>query len=107
MDVAVIGEKYFVGLFRLMGIETLEADTEDLAADKAEDLIEKGNCKILFVTERLAARLKELRERLLSERRFYPIFVVIPDFEGPLGQRKKELEESINKSMGVKLKVGG
>jgi vacuolar-type H+-ATPase subunit F/Vma7 len=65
-----------------------------------------GNCRILFVSERVALRLQELRQRMLKERTFYPVFVIIPDFDGPIGKRKEELQEAVNRSMGVKLKVG-
>ncbi len=106
MDLAIVGEPYLISLFRLLGIETVEAENQDAAVNKVQEIVEKGNCRVLFVSERVSTRLKNLREQLLRERRFYPIFVVIPDFEGPLGQRSEELHEFVNRSMGVKLKVG-
>jgi vacuolar-type H+-ATPase subunit F/Vma7 len=106
MDIAIVGDKYLATVFRLIGIETVEAENENAAATKVEQLVEKGGCKVLFLSERVALRLKELRERFLKERRFYPVFVIIPDFEGSVGERKRELQEFVNTSMGVKLKVG-
>jgi vacuolar-type H+-ATPase subunit F/Vma7 len=106
MDIVVIGDKYLSSVFRLAGIEALEVEDEDSAVEKAEGLVEEGKCKILLVTEKIAKRLGELREKLLIQKRFYPVFVIIPDFGGTLGERKKELTQLVNKSIGIKLKVG-
>jgi vacuolar-type H+-ATPase subunit F/Vma7 len=107
MDVMIVGDKYLTTLFRLIGIETREAENEDSAVAKAQEIIETGECKVLFVSERIAMRLKNMRENLLNERKVYPILVVIPGFEGVLGERKKELTQLVNRSIGIKLKVGG
>ncbi len=90
----------------MAGIEALEVEDEDSAVEKAEEVVEEGKYKILILTEKTAKRLSELRERLLVQKRFYPIFVIIPDFGGTLGERKKELTQLVNKSIGIKLKVG-
>jgi vacuolar-type H+-ATPase subunit F/Vma7 len=105
MDIVVVGDRYLTSLFRLVGIETAEAEDEDSAVANVEKLVDEGNTKILFISERVALRLKELREKLLKDRKFYPVFVIIPDFAGSLGKRKEELHEFVDKSMGVKLKV--
>jgi vacuolar-type H+-ATPase subunit F/Vma7 len=106
MDIVMIGDKYLSSAFRLAGIEALEVEDEDSAVAKAEELVEEGKCKILLVTERIAKRLGELREKLLRQKKFYPVFVIIPDFGGALGERKMELAQLVNKSIGAKLKVG-
>ncbi len=106
MDIAIIGDKYLSSVFRLAGIEALEVEDEDSAVEKAEEVVEEGKYKILILTEKTAKRLSELREKLLVQKRFYPIFVIIPDFGGTLGERKKELTQLVNKSIGIKLKVG-
>jgi vacuolar-type H+-ATPase subunit F/Vma7 len=106
LDIAVIGDKYLSSVFRLAGIEALEVEDEDSAVEKAEEVVGEGKCKILILTEKTAKRLSELREKLLVQKRFYPIFVIIPDFGGTLGERKKELTQLVNKSIGIKLKVG-
>ena len=106
MDVIVVGDRYFTNLFRLLGIDTVEADDQDSASAKAKQLAEAGDCKVLIVDQRIASRLKTLMETFVTEKRLYPIFVVIPDFEGILGERKKELTQLVNRSVGVKLKTG-
>ena len=106
MDAVIVGDKYLVSVFQLIGIEAVEAENEDLAVTKAEELADEGKCKLLIVTEKVALRLKNLREKLLKEKKFYPVLVGIPDFDGPLGERKEELSRLINKSLGIKLKMG-
>jgi vacuolar-type H+-ATPase subunit F/Vma7 len=107
MDVAIVGNRYIASLFRLIGVETVEALNDDVAVVKVKEVAEAGNCRMLFVTERIAARLRDLKEKLLKERRSYPVLVIIPDFEGAISKRKQELRDSVNRSMGIKLKVGG
>lgn len=107
MDIAVVGDRFLVNVFRLIGIEALETDDDKSAIAKIEEIAERQDPKIVLVAERVALKLKGLREKLLKERRFYPIFVVVPDFEGSLGERNRELRDFVNRSMGVKLKVGG
>lgn len=68
------GNSYLAAAFRLIGIETVEAESENSAVAKVEQLVEKGECKILFLSERVALKLKELRERLLKDGGFYPDF---------------------------------
>jgi vacuolar-type H+-ATPase subunit F/Vma7 len=106
MDIVMVGDRYLTSLFRMVGIDVVEAEDEDSAVAKVQKIVDEESPKILFITEKVALRLKELREELLKEKRFYPVFVIIPDFEGTLGKRKEELREFVNKSMGVKLKVG-
>jgi vacuolar-type H+-ATPase subunit F/Vma7 len=106
MDIVMIGDKYLSSVFRLAGVEALEVEDEGSAVEKAEELVEEGKCKILIVTEKIALQLGELREKLLIQKKFYPVFVIVPDFGGTLGERKKELTQLVNKSIGVKLKVG-
>jgi len=99
----MIGDKYLVSGFRLIGVDTIEVASDDLAAKKVEELVFEGKCKIIFVTEKVAVKLKTLREDLIKTRRFYPVFVIVPDFEGPLNERIKELHQLVNQAIGVKL----
>jgi vacuolar-type H+-ATPase subunit F/Vma7 len=105
MDAVVVGDKYLVDVFRLIGIEAVEAENEDLAVARVNELADEGKCKLLIVTEKVAMRLRNLREELNKEKKFYPVLVIIPDFDGPLGERKKELNRLVNRSLGLKLKM--
>jgi vacuolar-type H+-ATPase subunit F/Vma7 len=101
-----VGNRYFSTTFRLIGIETIEAADDDSAAEKVEDLVSRESFKVIIISEKVAPKLSNLRQNLLRTRRFYPIFVIIPDFEGPLNERMKELNRLVSQSIGVELKLG-
>jgi vacuolar-type H+-ATPase subunit F/Vma7 len=42
MGVAIVGNKYFISLFRLIGIETVAAENEDSVVIKADGVVEDG-----------------------------------------------------------------
>lgn len=103
MDMVMIGDKYLAGGFRLIGINTIEVPNDDLAAKKVQELVFEGNLRIVFITEKVALKLKDFREDLIKTRRFYPVFVIIPDLEGALNERIRELRQLVNQAVGVKL----
>lgn len=103
MEMVMVGDKYLASGFRLIGIETIEAATDDVAAKKVQELVNEGACKIILITEKVALKLKNLRENLIKTRRFYPVFVIIPDLEGPINERIRELRQLVNQAVGVKL----
>lgn len=103
MDMVMIGDKYLAGGFRLIGINTIEVPNDDVAAKKVKDLVFEGKLKIVFITEKVALKLKDLREDLIKTRKFYPVFVIIPDLEGALNERIRELRQLVNQAVGVKL----
>lgn len=106
METVAVGDRYLVSLFRLIGIDAVEASDDESAAKKVEELVYGGQCKIVFVTEKVAFKLKSLRESLIKNRRSCPVFAIIPDFEGPLNERTKELHQLVSQAVGVKLKIG-
>ena len=101
-----MGDRYLTTLFRMVGIDAIEVEDPDSAFAKVKQVVEAGDYKVLLITERVASELRVLREALVKERKSYPVFLVIPDFEGILGERKKELSQLVNRSVGVKLKTG-
>ena len=80
MEIAMVADKYVASGFRLVGVDTIEAEDDNSAAKKVEELVSQGTYKIILITEKVAVKLKPLREDMLKTRRFYPIFVVVPDF---------------------------
>ncbi len=106
MNLAIVADRNLIDLFRFAGAESILAETDDEAENRVKQLVHGGDCKIIIVTEKVSARFQEIREQLLKDRASYPIFLVIPDFSGPTGTRITELQDSVNKSMGVKLKTG-
>jgi vacuolar-type H+-ATPase subunit F/Vma7 len=106
LDVAIVADRNLANIFRLAGAESITVETDESAINQVKNLIDERRCKIIIVTETFDSKLKEIREELLKERRSYPIFMVIPGLTGPTGTRRTELQEAVNKSIGVKLKTG-
>jgi vacuolar-type H+-ATPase subunit F/Vma7 len=105
MGMVMVGDKYLASGFRLIGIETSEATDDDVAAKKVEDIVYEGKHEIVIISERVALKTKTLRERALAAEKPYPIFLIIPDFQGPIQERIKELHQLVDQAMGVKLKL--
>ncbi len=101
----MVGDKYLATAYRLAGVETLQVESDESAAEKVEELVSQRDYGIIIITERVALKVKALRESLLKARKFYPMFVIVPDFEGPLGARRKELIQLVNQAAGVELKL--
>jgi vacuolar-type H+-ATPase subunit F/Vma7 len=105
MEMVMVGDKYLASGFRLIGVESDEVTDEDAAARRVEDLVSEGKYEIVIISERVALKIKALRERLLITKKPYPVFLIIPDFQGPLHERIKELHQLVDQAIGVKLKL--
>lgn len=105
METVMVGDKYLASGFRLIGIETIEAIDDDDAAKKVEATVSEGKHKIVVISERVALKTKPLRDNLLTAKKAFPVFLVIPDFEGPRNERIKELRQLIDQAIGIKLKI--
>ena len=96
MDVKVIGDENTVVGFRLAGV--CGYSVKDKA--EAEEAFEK--CKgsgVVVVTERIA----EMIRATLSEERFFPLVIEIPDREGPI-DREDQLRILMRQAIGVDMK---
>lgn len=105
MEMVMVGDKYLASGFRLIGIETNEVTDDDAAAKKVEDIVSEGKYEIIIISERVALKIKTLRDGLLVAKKSYPVFLIIPDFQGPLNKRIKELHQLVDQAIGVKLKL--
>jgi vacuolar-type H+-ATPase subunit F/Vma7 len=105
MEMVMVGDKYLASGFRLIGIETNEVTDDEAAAKKVEDIVLEGKCEIVIISERVALKIKTLRDSLLVAKKPYPIFLIIPDFQGPLHKRIEELHQFVDRAIGVKLKL--
>jgi len=105
MEMVIVGDKYLASGFRLIGIESNEVADDDAAARRVEDIVSEGKYEIVIISERVSIKIKTLRDNLLAAKKPYPIFLIIPDFEGPLHERIKELHQLVDQAIGVKLKL--
>jgi vacuolar-type H+-ATPase subunit F/Vma7 len=106
VEIVMVGGKYLSSGFRLAGIETIAVEDDDQAVRRVERLVSEGTYKIILMTEKVAMKLKSLREDMLRTKRFYPVFVIVPDFGGTLDERQRELRQLVSQAIGVKLKLG-
>ena len=100
----MIGDKYLVSGFRLIGIDTVDAADDEAAVEKVEAAVSEGKHEIIIITERVASRVRALREGLIKAKRPYPLFVIVPVFAGPTGERVEELRRLVNQATGIKFK---
>jgi len=104
MTIIMIGDKYLATGFRLIGIDTIDAANDEAAAEKVQTIVSEGKHEIIIITERVASRVAALRQGLIKAKRPYPLFVIVPDFAGPTGERVGELRKLVNQATGIKFK---
>lgn len=107
MSIAAVGDKYFVTIFRLVGIKSFPVENSHEAERKIKEMIEKGNYKVILIPESLASKIKHIRMEVVRSGKPYPVFAIIPGFEGSSKERLNEIYQLINQAVGVKLKFGG
>jgi len=87
MEVVMVGDKYLATCFRLAGVRTVATDNDDETVKRLTELITDQKIEIVIIAERVAMKLKGLREDLLQTGKSSPIFIIVPDFHGPLNER--------------------
>ncbi|MCD6443749.1 hypothetical protein CW710_00070 [Candidatus Bathyarchaeota archaeon] len=104
MSIVAVGDRYFVLVFRLVGIRGREVSDEKEAEEEVKKLISNEECRVIILDERLAFRVKRLREEIMRKEKPYPIFVIVPGLEGSKGLRIQEMHNLIEQAIGVRLK---
>jgi vacuolar-type H+-ATPase subunit F/Vma7 len=105
MAIIMIGDKYLASGFRLIGIDTIDAANDEVAAEEVKAAVSEGKHEIIIITERVASRVRALRQGLIKAKKPYPLFVIVPDFAGPIDERVGELRKLVNQATGIKFKV--
>ena len=103
--VAIIADKYLATSYKLEGIDAFQVKTLEEAKTKLKEILDAGNHRIILLPEKLAHQLREERRRSVETSGVPPLFVIVPDFKGPTGERIKELHQTISKAVGAKLKL--
>lgn len=106
MSVVSIGDSYFVTSLRSVGVEGRVVSSGGEAEQVLELLAEGGKCKVLIVPESLAHALDPRRDELSRRGVVYPVFAVVPDLEGRVGERTNRLYRLVSQAVGAKLKLG-
>ena len=102
--IAVIAEKHLATGFRLAGIEAFPIENIGEAKTALSKILAEEKHDIIILTERLSKELHNEKAKVLARGKGKPIFAVFPDFQGPTGQRTRELHDLISESVGAELK---
>ena len=103
-SVAIVADKYLATGFRLAGVVTFPVQNSEEASATLEKIVAEDKYDIIIITERLSTAVKKQRDAILARRKGRPVIAIIPDFEGPTGERLRELHTLISQSVGAELK---
>jgi vacuolar-type H+-ATPase subunit F/Vma7 len=105
MRAAIIADKYISTGFRLVGVEPFPIENVQEAGAMLDEILQDEKYKVVILPENVAYALKEKREEMVRKGIIFPVFVVVPDFEGSKRLREKELYEAVGRAIGTKLGV--
>ncbi|MGI5894129.1 MAG: V-type ATP synthase subunit F [Candidatus Merdivicinus sp.] len=97
---AVIGDRESVMLFRVLGVQTITAETAEDTARAIHKLAREG-CSIIYITEQLARMVPE--ELARYQARTCPAIIPIPGSRGSDGFGRDQIQSNIYKAVGMDL----
>ena len=103
-NVAIIADKYLANGYRLAGVAPFPVKTLAEARARLRELTAKGGHKVIILPEEIAYQLREERKELVETAGLKTLFIIVPNFRGPTGERTRELHQTISKAVGAKLK---
>jgi len=102
--IAIIADKYLATGFMLAGVSAFPVRDAEEAASEFQRMLSEDRFDVIILTERLSESLKKLRQDVVAKGKARPVVAVVPDFEGPSGERLRELHALISQSVGAELK---
>lgn len=96
--IAVVGGKDSVLGFKALGLDTHPVESVD-EARKTVHTLAKENCAIIYLTEQLAAQMKDVLERYKDA--LTPAIILIPGKEGPLGIGMANVKTAVERAVGA------
>jgi vacuolar-type H+-ATPase subunit F/Vma7 len=102
--IAIIAEKYLATGFMLAGVAAFPVRDAEEGASEFQKLVSDDKFDVIILTEKLSEALKAQRETIVARGKARPVVAVVPDFEGPTGERLQELHALISQSVGAELK---
>ena len=106
LSVVALGEPYFVTSLRAAGVEGRVVQTAKEAEDAVDLLASEGECKVVLVSEGLAASLDKKRDELARRGEYYPVFAVVPGMGKEAEGRTQRLYQLVSQAVGARLKLG-
>ncbi|MBU7014318.1 MAG: V-type ATP synthase subunit F [Theionarchaea archaeon] len=95
--IAMISDRETGLIFKNMGIDSLEAETPDMASALLREHAKEYG--IIFITEDLAVQIAGTIEEYASSS--LPAVIEIPSFEGPKGLGKMKMRRICEKAAGA------
>jgi vacuolar-type H+-ATPase subunit F/Vma7 len=102
--VAMVADKYLATGFRLTGVASFPVRDAQEAAATLERILLEDKYDVIIITEKLSMALRKERAAILAKGKGRPAIAIIPDFEGPTGERLQELHTLVSRSVGAELK---
>lgn len=97
-NIAVIGDRDSILCFRAIGVQTCPvSDPAEARAAVRRLLGEKVS--VIFITEQIAAGLKDLIDELAA--RTLPSVVLIPNNQGSLGLGMERIHQTVTRAVGA------
>ncbi len=105
MRLAVIGDEMFVRMFELVGAIGFVVKDRAEAKNTLKKLIEKKDFGIIILPERFVPDTRDIRDKMIREGAYYPLFIFLPDHTGIKGLRIEELKKLISMAVGIELRL--
>lgn len=99
-QLAAIGEKEDILVFKAAGVDTFDANTSEQIA-KTIKLLAKNKYKIIFITETAALKVCDTIEQYKSQA--FPIILPLPGIDGSNGYGEKNINSNIEKAIGANI----
>lgn len=102
MKVAAIGDRSFTLIWRLIGVEPIEVESEKDFLRAFGSALRSGEYSAVLIPERFLDLANRVKSELQPER-VEPMLVVVP--ERGLGKRAEDLRRRISLAMGVEVQI--
>ena len=98
--ISVVGDEDSILAFKALGVDVFPVNTSNEARNTIDSLAKK-DCAVIFVTEQVAAGIKETIERY--DNQMLPAIILIPSNQGSLNIGSARIKENIEKAVGVNI----
>lgn len=95
--IAIIGSREEILGFKALGLSPLSVDSKEEAVKAIDNIIEKKEMAIVFITENWA---QEIKEKLLELTGELPAIVTVPNYAGSKGMGEKKLRKIVEQAVG-------
>lgn len=101
--IAVMGDYDSICGFGMLGLETVFGE-EPQEAEKWLRTLVSGGCRVIFITEALAAKMEKVLEEYREQT--YPSVILIPGTAGNTGAGIQGIRDSVERAVGADILFG-